>query len=201
MQGYEALWLPGMDHAGIATQTLVERALAETEGKSGTTTPARSSSRRCGPGRRSSEGRSSARCAASARAWTGAASGSRWTRACPVPSRPSSSASTTTSSSIAPSGSSTGARAASPRCPTSRSTTTTTRASSSASATATAPTTSIVVATTRAETMLGDTAVAVHPDDDRYRHLVGTTVSCRSPAGGSRSSRTSTSTPRSGPAP
>jgi valyl-tRNA synthetase len=34
--------------------------------------------------------------------------------------------------------------------------------------------TSVVVATTRAETMLGDTAVAVHPDDDRYRHLVGT---------------------------
>jgi valyl-tRNA synthetase len=35
---------------------------------------------------------------------------------------------------------------------------------------------SIVVATTRAETMLGDTAVAVHPDDERYRHLVGTDV-------------------------
>jgi valyl-tRNA synthetase len=34
----------------------------------------------------------------------------------------------------------------------------------------------IVVATTRAETMLGDTAVAVHPDDERYSHLVGTTV-------------------------
>jgi valyl-tRNA synthetase len=34
----------------------------------------------------------------------------------------------------------------------------------------------IVVATTRAETMLGDTAVAVHPDDDRYRHLVGREV-------------------------
>ncbi|OFJ52672.1 valine--tRNA ligase [Mycolicibacterium grossiae] len=31
----------------------------------------------------------------------------------------------------------------------------------------------IVVATTRMETMLGDTAIAVHPDDDRYRHLVG----------------------------
>ena len=31
----------------------------------------------------------------------------------------------------------------------------------------------IVVATTRVETMLGDTAVAVHPDDERYRHLVG----------------------------
>jgi valyl-tRNA synthetase len=35
---------------------------------------------------------------------------------------------------------------------------------------------SIVVATTRAETMLGDTAVAVHPDDPRYAHLVGRTV-------------------------
>jgi valyl-tRNA synthetase len=35
---------------------------------------------------------------------------------------------------------------------------------------------SIVVATTRAETMLGDTAVAVHPDDARYTHLVGREV-------------------------
>ncbi|WP_333769537.1 valine--tRNA ligase [Streptomyces sp. IBSBF 2435] len=33
MQGYEALWLPGMDHAGIATQNKVEQQLAE-EGKS-----------------------------------------------------------------------------------------------------------------------------------------------------------------------
>ncbi|MFD7168795.1 valine--tRNA ligase [Streptomyces violascens] len=31
----------------------------------------------------------------------------------------------------------------------------------------------LVVATTRAETMLGDTAIAVHPDDERYRHLIG----------------------------
>ncbi|GAA1828153.1 valine--tRNA ligase [Actinomadura chokoriensis] len=31
----------------------------------------------------------------------------------------------------------------------------------------------LVVATTRAETMLGDTAVAVHPDDERYAHMVG----------------------------
>ena len=34
----------------------------------------------------------------------------------------------------------------------------------------------IVVATTRPETMLGDTAVAVHPDDDRYKKLVGRNV-------------------------
>ena len=35
---------------------------------------------------------------------------------------------------------------------------------------------SVIVATTRPETMLGDTAVAVHPDDDRYRDIVGKTV-------------------------
>jgi valyl-tRNA synthetase len=35
------------------------------------------------------------------------------------------------------------------------------------------PTSFIVVATTRPETMLGDTGVAVHPDDERYAHLVG----------------------------
>lgn len=34
----------------------------------------------------------------------------------------------------------------------------------------------ITVATTRIETMLGDTAIAVHPDDERYRHLVGRTL-------------------------
>ena len=35
---------------------------------------------------------------------------------------------------------------------------------------------SVEVATSRAETMLGDTAVAVHPDDPRYRALIGRTV-------------------------
>lgn len=34
----------------------------------------------------------------------------------------------------------------------------------------------VAVATTRAETMLGDTGVAVHPDDDRYRDMIGKTV-------------------------
>ena len=34
----------------------------------------------------------------------------------------------------------------------------------------------LVVATTRPETMLGDTAVAVHPDDERYAHLIGRTI-------------------------
>ena len=40
----------------------------------------------------------------------------------------------------------------------------------------------ITVATTRPETMLGDTAVAVHPDDERYKRLVGQRV--KSAAGG-----------------
>ncbi len=34
----------------------------------------------------------------------------------------------------------------------------------------------LVVATTRPETMLGDAAVAVHPDDTRYQHLIGKTI-------------------------
>ena len=34
----------------------------------------------------------------------------------------------------------------------------------------------LIVATTRPETMLGDTAVAVHPEDERYKHLIGKTV-------------------------
>ena len=34
----------------------------------------------------------------------------------------------------------------------------------------------LLIATTRPETMLGDTAVAVHPDDERYKHLIGKKV-------------------------
>ena len=34
----------------------------------------------------------------------------------------------------------------------------------------------ITIATTRPETMLGDVAVAVHPDDERHRHLIGRTI-------------------------
>ena len=34
----------------------------------------------------------------------------------------------------------------------------------------------IIIATTRPETYLGDTAVFVHPEDERYQHLVGKTI-------------------------
>src|SRR5690625_97132 len=40
----------------------------------------------------------------------------------------------------------------------------------------TADTDHLVVATTRPETMLGDVAVMVHPDDERYAHLIGSSV-------------------------
>jgi hypothetical protein len=39
----------------------------------------------------------------------------------------------------------------------------------------------ITVATTRPETMLGDTAIAVHPDDDGYKHLIRTGVKAQHP--------------------
>ncbi len=38
------------------------------------------------------------------------------------------------------------------------------------------PSSHLIVATTRPETLLGDAAVAVNPDDERYRHLIGKTV-------------------------
>ena len=56
----------------------------------------------------------------------------------------------------------------------------------------------IVVATTRVETMLGDTAIAVHPDDERYRDLVGRTVPHPFVDRRSSSSPTSMSTPEFG---
>ena len=38
------------------------------------------------------------------------------------------------------------------------------------------PSQALVVATTRPETMLGDTAVAVHPDDERYQSVIGKSI-------------------------
>jgi len=52
----------------------------------------------------------------------------------------------------------------------------------------------LVVATTRPETMLGDVAVMVHPEDERYKHLVGKMCGCPSAIATSRSSPTSTLT-------
>ena len=58
----------------------------------------------------------------------------------------------------------------------------------------------VTVATTRAETMLGDTGVAVHPDDDRYAAMVGERCGSHSSTGTFRSWPTMPSIPSSGPA-
>ena len=69
-----------------------------------------------------------------------------------------------------------GPEAAAPRSPTSKCSRSRSRAASGTSrirsrAASTERSSTSSVATTRPETMLGDTAVAVHPDDERYRHL------------------------------
>jgi valyl-tRNA synthetase len=56
----------------------------------------------------------------------------------------------------------------------------------------------IIVATTRPETMLGDGAVAVNPEDSRYRDLIGKHVCCRWSDGAYRSSATTMPTRTAG---
>ncbi len=191
MQGYEALWLPGMDHAGIATQTLVERQLAQTEGttkhdytreefvakvwqwKDEYGGKILGQMRRLGDGVDWSrerftmdDGLSHAVQTIFKRLYDDELiyRAERIINWCP-------------------------------RCQTALSDIEVDHhddegelvsirygdldgadASAGADASTGADATGIVVATTRAETMLGDTAVAVHPDDERYRHLVGTEV-------------------------
>ena len=116
----------------------------------------------------------------SGRASTGRASGSRWMTSARGRCASPSSGSGTPGSSTAARRSSTGARAAGRRSATSRTSTARRRGRCGRSAITSRArmgrrtrTRWISVATTRPETILGDTAVAVHPDDDRYRDLVG----------------------------
>ncbi len=180
MRGYNVLWQPGIDHAGIATQTVVERQLKR-EGKT-----------------RHDLGRE----AFLERVWgveaTRAAGASLEQRSARLLGRlgphevhdgPGPVARGARGVRAAPRG-----RAHLPRDaahqldveaqtvalrPRGRERRERQRASCSSSpipstdADASAGATELVVATTRPETMLGDTAVAVHPDDPRYRHLHG----------------------------
>ena len=87
MQGYNALWMPGTDHAGIATQAVVEtRAAARRRRRRATTSAARSWCERIwaveGPVRERASSASSASWAASA---TGSGRASRSTRSAPGP--------------------------------------------------------------------------------------------------------------------
>ncbi len=175
MQGYEVLWLPGMDHAGIATQNVVEREIAKHEGKS-----------RHDLGREAFE----------ARVWEWKAEyggtilnqmrrlgdGVDWSRERFTMDEGLSRAVLTIFKRLYDDGLVHRAERIinwCPRCMTALSDIEVDHAEVEGELTSIrygAGEDSIVVATTRPETMLGDTAVAVHPDDERYRHLVGREV-------------------------
>jgi valyl-tRNA synthetase len=171
MQGYEALWLPGMDHAGIATQNLVERQL----GKEGLS--------------RHDLGRE----AFVERVWRwkaesgGAILGQMrrlgdsvdWDRERFTMDEGLSRAVQTIFKRLYDDGLIYRAERIinwCPRCLTALSDIEVEHTDDDGELISIRYSDDIVVATTRAETMLGDTAVAVHPDDERYRHLIGTEV-------------------------
>ena len=171
MQGYEALWLPGMDHAGIATQNLVERQLGQ-EGLS-----------------RHDLGRE----AFVERVWRwkaesgGAILGQMrrlgdsvdWSRERFTMDEGLSRAVQTIFKKLFDDGLIYRANRIinwCPRCLTALSDIEVVHSDDDGELVSIRYSDEVVVATTRAETMLGDTAVAVHPDDERYRHLIGTEV-------------------------
>jgi valyl-tRNA synthetase len=175
MQGYEVLWLPGMDHAGIATQVLVEKHLAATEGKT-----------------RHDIGRE----AFVERVWEWKAeyggkilgqmrrlgAGVDWSRERFTMDDGLSRSVQTIFKRLYEDGLIYRAERIINWCPNDHTALSdievdhaedegelvSIRYGDGAD--------SIVVATTRVETMLGDTAVAVHPDDLRYQHLIGTSI-------------------------
>jgi valyl-tRNA synthetase len=174
MQGYEALWLPGMDHAGIATQNVVERQLAA-EGLS-----------RHDLGREKFVARVWQWKAESGGAITGQmrrlGDGVDWTRERFTMDEGGIRAVQTMFERLHGDGLIYRAERIinwCPRCLTALSDIEVDHSDDDGELVSIRygdREGAVVVATTRAETMLGDTAVAVHPDDQRYRYLVGTEV-------------------------
>ena len=174
MQGYEVLWLPGMDHAGIATQNVVERELAG-EGLS-----------------RHDLGRE--RFVERVWEWKGESGGKilnqmrglgdsvDWTRERFTMDEALSRAVRTMFKMLFDDGLIYRAERIinwCPRCHTALSDIEVDHSDDEGELVSIrygSGDDSLVVATTRAETMLGDTGVAVHPDDERYAHLVGSEV-------------------------
>ncbi|MEV6525159.1 valine--tRNA ligase [Longispora sp. NPDC051575] len=171
MQGYEALWLPGMDHAGIATQNVVERRLA-TDGVS-----------------RHDLGRDAF--LEKVWEWKKESGGSilgqmrrlgdsvDWSRERFTMDAGLSRAVQTIFKRLFDDGLIYRANRIinwCPRCLTALSDIEVEHSDSDGELVYIRYSDEIVVATTRAETMLGDTAVAVNPNDERYAHLVDTEV-------------------------
>ncbi|NES17300.1 MULTISPECIES: valine--tRNA ligase [Micromonospora] len=171
MQGYEALWLPGMDHAGIATQNLVERQLAG-EGLS-----------RHDLGREKFVERVWQWKAESGGAILGQmrrlGDAVDWDRERFTMDEGLSRAVQTMFKKLFDDGLIYRANRIinwCPRCLTALSDIEVEHTDDEGELISIRYSDDVVVATTRAETMLGDTAVAVHPDDERYQHLIGTEV-------------------------
>ncbi|KAB1902994.1 valine--tRNA ligase [Micromonospora sp. AMSO31t] len=171
MQGFEALWLPGMDHAGIATQNLVERQLAG-EGLS-----------RHDLGREKFVERVWQWKAESGGAILGQmrrlGDAVDWDRERFTMDEGLSRAVQTMFKKLFDDGliyRATRIINWCPRCLTALSDIEVEHTDDEGELISIRYSDEVVVATTRAETMLGDTAVAVHPEDERYRHLIGTEV-------------------------
>jgi valyl-tRNA synthetase len=175
MQGYESLWLPGMDHAGIATQTLVERHLAETEGKSKHDLTREEFVERVWAWKEEYGGRILGQ-------MRRFGSGVDWSRERFTMDEGLSRAVQTIFKRLHDDGLIYRAERIinwCPRCLTALSDIEVDHHDDDGELVSIRygdGDDAIVVATTRAETMLGDTAVAVHPSDERYAHLVGTEV-------------------------
>ena len=164
MDGCDALWMPGTDHAGIATQNVVERQLAE-EGKTAHDLGREAFVERVWEWKEEYGGtiirqlkRLGASCDWARERFTmdeGLSRGGARGLRPPLRGGPDLPRATA---------SSTGARAARPRSPTSRSEHEDQEGSSGTSATRSRTGAVVPSATTRPETMLGDTAVAVNPE-------------------------------------
>ncbi|MFL6126192.1 class I tRNA ligase family protein, partial [Actinophytocola sp.] len=174
MQGYEVLWLPGMDHAGIATQNVVERELAG-EGKSRHDLGREAFVDRVWEWKNTSGGMI-------LNQMRRMGDGVDWTRERFTMDEVLSRAVQTIFKRLFEDGLIYRAERIinwCPRCHTALSDIEVEHTNDEGELVSIRygdGDRSIVVATTRAETMLGDTAVAVHPDDERYKHLVGTEV-------------------------
>ena len=175
MQGFESLWLPGMDHAGIATQTLVERHLAETEGKSKHDLTREEFVERVWDWKEEYGGRILGQ-------MRRFGSGVDWSRARFTMDEGLSRAVQTIFKRLHDDGLIYRAERIINWCPRDMTALSDIEVDHHdddgelVSIRYGEGENSIVVATTRAETMLGDTAVAVHPTDERYAHLIGTEV-------------------------
>ncbi|MFG2617999.1 valine--tRNA ligase [Streptomyces sp. NPDC048507] len=171
MQGYESLWLPGMDHAGIATQNKVEQQLAE-EGKSRHDLGREEFVERVWQWKEEYGGKILGQ-------MRRLGDGVDWSRERFTMDEGLSKAVQTIFKKLFDDGLIYRAERIinwCPRCLTAISDIEVEYqedAGELVSITYGEGEDTLVVATTRAETMLGDTAIAVHPDDERYRHLVG----------------------------